>query len=105
MTKEEIIEKMVMEVLDNFDFQRVHDVIKHIGWRWRMENGELAVPSMYRLMKTADKLLSEVAEYYGDKEIHAVSIGGLQASLNGDRLSLRFVLTSSAVDGEDLTTN
>lgn len=105
MTKEEFIEKMVAKVLDNFDFKRVHETMKHLGWRWRMENGERAVPSMYRLMKTADKLLCEVAEYYGDNEIHAVSTGGLQASLNGDRLSLRFVLTSASAECGDLTTD
>lgn len=101
MSKEELIEQMVTDVMEDFDFDRVHKVMENLDWRWTIENDERTVPSTYRLMKKAEHLLRETAAYYGDKEFHAIGTGGLMASLDGGVLALQFILTETTADHRD----
>ena len=101
MSKEELIEQMVTDVMEDFDFDKVHDVMVHLDWRWSIDNGERTVPSSYRLMKTADRLLRETAAHYGDKEFHAQGTGGFMASLDNGVLALQFILTETTADHHD----
>ena len=101
MSREELIETMVTAVMEDFDFDKVHKVMVYLDWRWTIENDERTVPSSYRLMKTADRLLRECAQYYGDKEFHAVGTGGFMASLDNGCLSLQFILTEMTADHHD----
>ena len=101
MSKEELIEQMVTDVMEDFDFDKVHDVMVHLDWRWSIANGERTVPSSYRLMKTADRLLRETAAHYGDKEFHAQGTGGFMASLDNGVLALQFILTETTADHHD----
>lgn len=99
--KKEIIEAMVTAVMEDFDFDRVHNVMAYLDWRWSIGNGEYAVPSSYRLMKMADELLHNVAKYYNDGEFHASSSGGFMASLDNDVLGLQFILEETTTDHHD----
>ncbi len=101
MSREELIETMVTAVMEDFDFDRVHKVMVFLDWRWSIENGERTVPSLYRLMKTADSLLRDCAQYYGDKEFHAMGTCGFMASLDDGNLTLQFILTETTSDHED----
>ena len=101
MNKEELIEQMVTEVMENFDFVKVHKVMTHLDWQWVTTYGETTVPSLFRLMNVAENLLRETAEHYGDKEFHANSTGGLMASLDNGVLTLQFILTETSVDHHD----
>ena len=101
MSKEELIEEMVTAVMEDFDFDRVHNVMVFLDWRWSIANGERTVPSSYRLMKTADRLLRETAAHYGDKEFHAQGTSGLMASLDNGVLALQFILTETTSDHRD----
>ena len=98
MSKEEIIETMITQVMESFDFEKVHDVMNLLDWRWSNGDGGLAVPSLYKIIKTADNLLRNVAKYYGDKEFHCFSTGGFTASLDNGILSLQFILTETTSD-------
>jgi hypothetical protein len=92
LTKEQK-EQMIADVMDDFDFDKVHDVMKALGWEWIARTGDGEVPGVWSIAKRAKKLLDEVMEYYGDEEHHAISTGGFTAMLEEDgTLSLLFVI-------------
>lgn len=82
MKKKEAID----EILDNFDFERVHNVMVHLDWEWSSTAG---VPGISNLRKRSRELLRDVAY---SKEYHSVRAGGLEASKEDGELSLKFVL-------------
>ena len=93
MSKEELIDRMVTAVMEDFDFDRVHRVMVNLDWKWDIGDGEMTVPSSYRLTKNAERLLRDAAQHYGDKEFHSCGSGGFMAHLDGETLSLQFILT------------
>ena len=89
MTKKQ--QAMVEDILENFDFECVHDVMKYLNWEWKPCNG---VPTIYQLIKYARKLLESVAESYNKEgQYHCTCCGGFNASCNesGD-LELAFYI-------------
>lgn len=94
MTKEQLIDQMISDVLDDFNFNEVHDVMKFLDWKW-YRNGVEEVPNLYQLIKQAESLLRDVAKHYGDKKSHVVETGGFRATLDDDCLGLDFILTES----------
>jgi hypothetical protein len=101
MSKEELIDKMVTAVMEDFDFDRVHRVMVNLDWKWGIGDGEMTVPSSYRLAKEAEGLLRNAAQHYGGKESHSCGSGGFMAHLDGESLTLQFILTemtSYAID-------
>ena len=95
MTKEQLKEQMIDDVLYEFDFGKVQRIMTEIDWKWDI-NGELDVPTTKRLMKRAKQLLSEAF----DKESQ-VSTGGLIASYQDGILSLVFALEEKNAYNED----
>lgn len=93
MSREELIDKMVTEVMEYFDFERVHRVMMNLDWKWDIGNGEMTVPSTYRLTKCAERLLRDAAQYYGDQDFYSCGTGGFMACLDGKALTLQFILT------------
>ena len=91
MSKEELIDKMVTEVLENFDFDRVHRVMKYLDRKWVDGDGYLFVPNHYQLAKKAERLLQDVAQHYGCKWYSCAS-GGFMANIDGESLTLQFIL-------------
>lgn len=82
MKKKEAID----EILDNFNFERVHNVMMHLDWDWASTDG---VPNISDLRKCARRLLKEVAY---SEEYNSVGTGGLEAYKKDRELSLKFVL-------------
>lgn len=101
MSREELIESMVTSVMEDFDFDRVHNVMVSLNWRWFIEGVDNSVPSIYRLMKVAERLLRDCVQYYGEQEFHSICTGGLRASLERFTLSLQFILAETSVDHSD----
>lgn len=101
MSKEELIEQMVTDVMEDFDFDKVHNVMINVDWKWDIGNGEKTIPSTYRIMKTADGLLRDVAAHYGDNDFHMKGTGGFVASLDNGALTLQFILTETTSDHHD----
>ena len=93
MSKEELIDRMVTAVMEDFDFDRVHRVMVNLDWKWDIGDGEMTVPSIYRLTKEAERLLRDVAQHYGDKEFYSCGSGGFMTHLDGETLTLQFILT------------
>ena len=101
MTKEQLIDKMVADVMEGFDFSKVHNVMASLDWRWDIGCQERTVPSIYRLMKCAEDLLRRTAEHYGEMDYFYTSTGGFWAILENGELTLRFVLEHSSAFEED----
>ncbi len=81
-------EKQVEEVIQSFDFSRVHRVMEALAWTWA--NIE-RVPTLADLTAEARRLLLEL-----DGKPGVLGSGGLRASYkeNGT-LSLKFILCES----------
>lgn len=88
-------------VVDNFNFERVHAVMKFLDWRWGVEAP--TVPSVEQLRSTAISLLKDIISGRAKNKQTSISTGGLSATgyFNSDslcRLTLTFELTLSEVD-------
>lgn len=70
----ELHEEMIDEVLDDFNFERVHCAMTAIDWKWQTTEGKgFAVPTIARLKARARILLRDAIK---DKYI---ATGGLHA--------------------------
>ena len=92
MKKEQIAEKMIEEIMEDFDFEKVHRVMVLTDHKWANMNGTEKVPSIYRIMKNAEELLRTCASHYGDKDNFSASSGGFTAGLDDGTLFLQYVL-------------
>lgn len=100
MNKEQLIENMVTAVMEEFDFDRVHRIMVNLDWKWDIGNGEMTIPSTYRIMKKANGLLDSVASHYGEGN-YSCGSGGFMAHLDGTALTLQFILTEMTSDADD----
>jgi hypothetical protein len=86
-------QEQIDEIMDNFNFERVHTCMKAVNWTWWNggEDDESGVPSVAKLRKRSREHLWSVANHRNKERI--ISSGGLEAQKyeNGS-LSLRFVL-------------
>ena len=80
---------VIDEILDEFDFEKVHKVMEFLDWKW---GG--GVPTIGGMRKVARNLLKEAAE----GEVVAIGTGGFQVRKHvGDGtiyLTLEFVVTA-----------
>lgn len=102
MNKEQLIESMVAQVMEEFDFDYVHNVMVNLDLKWYIHKEEV-VPSTYQIIKKAEKLLIDAANHYGEKEFYSYENSGFVASLNEGTLSLQFVLTEAFSYVEEFT--
>ena len=74
-------EELIMEVIEAFDFIKVHAAMTAIDWRWQTTNGNgLEIPSIPRLKAAASCLMREaikVSKELGD--YGSIGSGGFQA--------------------------
>ena len=91
---------MMFDIINNFDFQRVHDVMKHLNWTWYPKG----IPTVDNIIFGAREKIESVIkvcllEAKPDEE-YFVSSGGLKATAIKNKygqitfLQLEFVLTS-----------
>lgn len=89
-------ERHIQFIIENFDFEKVHNIMTSLNWKWycyspnRREMG-LYVPTIEQLKKTAVELLEYV---YDDLNYDTTSTGGFKATRYDDHLGLEFVLSS-----------
>ena len=68
---------MIYDVLENFDFEKVEDAMKHLGLKWfTTENPNGECPTLKELKEKAKELLVDAIE-----ENSKCSSGGLCAEL------------------------
>jgi len=100
-------QKMVQDIMDNFDWQRCHRTMGLIGWSWHY----IGVPTISDLKDRARRLFQDAIEGVKKPDIHHNSYyfaatGGLKAVAWKNRyghiiqLELEFVLTSWDTDGD-----
>ena len=95
MTDEEKID----EVLEEFDFDKVHEVMNFLKWKWVDNNDSMSIPSHYRIIEEAKSLL-----YSCKKEkdnIVTIATGGFMAHKDKDEngesyYSLSFIICESS---------
>ena len=93
-------QKMIFDIINHFDFDRVHMVMKHLNWEWYMKG----IPSVDDIRFAArERLESVIKNCLLDavpEDVYFVSSGGLRATaIKNDYgqitfLELEFVLTS-----------
>lgn len=90
------VQEIIDEVINDFNFNRVHDVMKYMNWKW---SGE--VPSIEKLKTKASNLLQDVYIKYlinHADEQYTIRVGGLEVyytNINGeDYFELKFILES-----------
>ncbi len=108
MTKEQLIQKQIEDIMDEFNFGEVQRTMESLDWEWSGCDG---VPEEYELRKSARRLLKQAAEMIDDRcypSGGSTSTGGFLATSragcdHGDkwlRLELHFCVDSVTLDGE-----
>ena len=77
-------ERHIKEILNNFNFEKVHNTMKKLDWEWF----NVGIPTIKDLKKQSKILLEDVCKY----DICSSSSGGLKAIKNNDHLELEFVI-------------
>lgn len=85
---------MIDEILDEFDFDKVHKVMVSLDWKWHSTDG---VPAIADLRRMARSLLKQVVE---SKGLHSVGSGGFTAYMHHGLLGLRFDVASHEIELE-----
>lgn len=94
------LQQKIDNIMDCFDFNKVHDTMEHLNWKWVSTRGE--VPDIIDLKQCARKLLNDVVDQYinnricGDEQsqVFGISTGGFKAELYYEILNLSFILES-----------
>ena len=86
-------EVYISEIMDNFDFIAVNDVMMLMDWKWAM----VGVPTVSDLIATATKLLNDV--YDSDEACYMYSsTGGFKASKYNGVLELEFIISDYSTE-------
>lgn len=100
--RKDIQERMIMDVLNEFDFRKVHDVMCATNWKWACNDGEFRIPNLYDLIKNAEFLLRTIIQKYGTGKFTYLCSGGLKASLDeDDYLRLEFIVEETGASEYD----
>lgn len=78
-------DKWSENIMNEFDFDRVHKTMKCLNWEWRNEG----VPDIPKIIENARYVMSRAYE----TESGIVSTGGFEARVTKYGISLKFVLT------------
>jgi hypothetical protein len=79
--------KNKIEILENFDFKKVHDAMLALKWEWYQYHG---IPTIDIIKTEAEKLLDECINN-SEKKI-SISTGGFTVRKYKHGLSLKFIV-------------
>ena len=90
------LEEALDEIMDNFDFEKVANIMNYLGWKWASVDTEDNIPTEDDIREHAAKLLWDVCN---DPENNIHATGGFEAEKdfsdpNKPFVSLRFILES-----------
>lgn len=99
MTKKEILQNQVDEIMDEFDFDKVHEVMEVLNWQWR----DIGIPDKVEIRRSARKLMKQAIE-----KDSSTGCGGFQVTLRDGSdedgpwtsINLCFAIEASLRDGE-----
>jgi hypothetical protein len=86
----------INEIMNEFDFDKVHKCMVGMGWTWFSAKGIDGIPSVSEIKLTAHRLLSDLAtEYLRNGKTGYIGTGGLQVAYihKDDFIELKFVVT------------
>lgn len=89
-------------IIDAVDFEKIHDVMSFLGWRW--SSSAYNVPKVEDIIEQARALLNDVWDYHEGIEHVSYETGGLKAErwiYDGVKLlSLSFIIDSFMIDAD-----
>jgi hypothetical protein len=108
LNQKQMEDKMVTDVLDNFDFSKCRITMRTLNWTWGFNNEE---PSIFELKTSAEERMRSAIKYAkkskeGHQSPYYVSSGGLKATVWKNMynhiisVQLEFVLTDWDSDGD-----
>ncbi len=86
------MEKKIEQIMENFDFEKVHRAMAAWGWQWYLGERGSGIPSVVDLRCTALELLAAAWD-----EKTQLRTGGFTAEYIDGGLSLMFVIEQCAV--------
>ena len=100
MTKKEVLNNQVDEIMDSFDFRKVESVMKYLNWTWKDNKTS---PDENEIRRTARKLMR-----YAVEQNESTSTGGFIVKLlsgiedgkNWVKIDLAFAIDETMHDGE-----
>lgn len=89
-------QELIDEIMDYFDFDKVHECMDALGWEWidepinlkELNKNTYSIPDVGTIRKHARRLLRQVIE----ENVYRVATGGLQATWHDGVLSLEFIV-------------
>lgn len=86
-------QEWIDEIMDNFDFEKVHKTMVALDWTWvvSLEDNLFEIPDKQAIMKEARRIMRQCLETCTE-EGTGVGTGGFTAMFHGDGLTLRFVV-------------
>lgn len=81
------MEEKIEQIMENFDFEKVHKVMVALEWEWHFGRGASGIPSVYTLKEEASRLLSDA---WMTKT--TVSTGGFSAVYDDCYITLSFIV-------------
>jgi hypothetical protein len=103
-------EKMINNILKNFDFKKCHNAMKALDWQWAMREGvptvDMLKESSIERLRSAMKGVKDKENKLSSDETYFSSSGGLKGTAWKNRyghvsgIRLEFVLTEWDSDGD-----
>lgn len=83
-------QEQIKHIMSDFNFEKIHSVMKFLDWKWSYENGDKKIPTIDDLKSVAEHCLSQVSD--SEDESSLFSAGGFEAEKIQNTLELRFIL-------------
>jgi hypothetical protein len=102
MTNHERHQKMMFDIMNNFDYDRVRSVMKHLEWEWYGKGVPTVDDIRFAARNRLETVIKNCLLDSNPEDVYYVSSGGLRATaIRNDYgqitfLELEFVLTSWA---------
>jgi hypothetical protein len=87
---QELVQESIDEVMDNFDWEKVHRVMQAIDWKWYHADGEIVTPSISDLRRTARRLLRNVVEGLRIHEQYSAASGFMPKDIQTQKPAASF---------------
>jgi hypothetical protein len=98
MTKQEAIQEQIDQIMDSFDFERVHKVMEHLNWTWGYSEEP---PSLYDLRTAARERLKGAVKHGSSNTggFVATKEEGVEDGKPWVRMNLLFTVQQTLNDG------
>jgi hypothetical protein len=100
MTKKEVLNNQVDEIMDSFDFRKVESVMQHLNWKWKDSN---TPPDEYEIRQNARSLMRMAINQGESVSTRGFIVTLLSGEENGEkwaRIDLAFAVDQTFNEGE-----